>query len=638
MSRPLLISILLSLLALSLFAGDDFYPATPEELALKDVSWSPGAPAVLLDWTVRHDDIDSRAIEYVRIKVLTEEGKKFGDIRLLSIPQYQQVRGIKARTISPDGSLEEFRGKIYDKVIVRSGGFRAIEKTFTLPNVVPGTIIEYRYVVDWPNTQLRTNRWALQREIPIQRASFWIRPWDRGVASLCATKGLPASQSPIRVRDHFEFEIEKVAAFEAEAFSPPEDELKPRIEFFYTDGDVEKYWTEASRVLAKFVEEYIGNRSGIRKEAAAVTAGAATDEEKLRRIHDRVLRIRNLSYEPEKTEQEEKREKLRDNDNIEEVVRHGYGYSRQINRLFAGLARAAGFDAQMVLVSSRRSFLFTKQLPDVDQLTSEVVVISQGGKDRFFDPGTPYLPFGMLSWENTLAAGLRLKSKKEWEWITTPDQSPDSAQTTRTADLRFEEGTVRGTVTIAYRGHPAVALRIEAKDKDDSANRKSLEDSLKELLPPGSTVKLTKLENLAAMDEPLTATFDVDLPNLSTTAGSRAMLPLAVFESATRNPLAGDARKFPIYYFYQSDTRDSVSLTLPEGYAVESMPQTTQHDLGALDYRIEHARDGRKITLTRRMTVKAVAIGPEHFPVLKRFYGRRTTADHDAVVLRQEAP
>jgi hypothetical protein len=53
----------------------DFRPATPEELALKDVSYAPGAPAVILDWVEVDDDTESYASEYYRIKILTEEGR-----------------------------------------------------------------------------------------------------------------------------------------------------------------------------------------------------------------------------------------------------------------------------------------------------------------------------------------------------------------------------------------------------------------------------------------------------------------------------------------------------------------------------------------------------------------------------------
>ncbi|HEX2122690.1 MAG TPA: DUF3857 and transglutaminase domain-containing protein [Thermoanaerobaculia bacterium] len=620
-----------------LFAADEFRAATPEELAMKDASWSPGAAAVVLDWNVRHDDQDSRAIEYVRIKVLTEEGKKYGDIELFSIPQFHQVRGIKARTIAPNGAAAEFNGKIYDKIIVKRGGLRMMQKTFTLPNVVPGTIIEYRYVVEWPTSQLRTNRWALQREIPIQHASFWVRPWREGISSVCTTKGLPPDQAPRRVKDRFEFEIDKVVAFESEPYSPPEGELKPRLEFFYTQGNAEEYWSETARSASTWVDDYIGNRGGIRKAAAEITAGAATPEEKLRRLYARAQQIRNLSYEPDKTAQEEKREKLRDNDDIEDVLRNGYGYSRQINRLFAGLARAAGFDAQIVLVSSRREMHFSKQIPDLEQLSGDVVVVNVDGQERYFDPGTPYLPFGMLPWENTAVAGLRLRPKKTWEWVMTPDQPVTSAQTARTADLRLVDDVVKGTATITYRGQDALARRISAMNEDEAANRKSFEEAMKEMFPDGSTVKLTKIEHLTGAEEPLTATFEVELPNLGTLAGSRALVPISVFEATAKNPFAGAQRKYPIYFSYQREIEDKVTLHLPEGYAVESVPKPVKLDVGALAYTAQHANDGKAITLTRKMTVRTIAIESKHYEVLKKFYGARVTADHDAVVLKKAA-
>ena len=73
--RKVVFGLYVCLLSAALYAGNDFRTATADELAIKDASWSRGASAVLLDWDVRHDDQDPRAIEYVRFKVLTEEAK-----------------------------------------------------------------------------------------------------------------------------------------------------------------------------------------------------------------------------------------------------------------------------------------------------------------------------------------------------------------------------------------------------------------------------------------------------------------------------------------------------------------------------------------------------------------------------------
>ena len=624
------------------FAGPDpadFRAATPEELALKDVPYSPGAPAVVLDWFVRHDDIDSRSTEYVRIKVLTEEGKKHGDIELVSVPMFHQVRGIKARTIAPDGTITEFKGKIYDKTVVKKGGFKVLEKTFTLPNVVPGTIIEYRYIVEWPTSQLRTNRWPLQRDIPIERASFIIRPWTTDVSSVCITRGLPPDQKPKSVKDRYEFTIEKLPAFQSEPFSPPEVELKPRIEFFYTSGKVEEYWNETAKSYNDYIDRFIGNRGGIKKAAAEITTGATTNEEKLRRIYARVQQIRNLSYEPEKTEQEEKREKLRDSDNIEEVWKNGYGYSRELNRLFAGLARAAGFEAQIAMVSDRGEIHFSKNLPDADQFSGEVVIVNVDGKERHFDPGTPYLPFGLLSWENTLVPSMRLKGKRDFEWVLMPDQPASTAQIQRVADLSLQDGVVKGTVTVTYLGQEALSRRISAMNEDETANKKTAEDGLKDMLPEGSVVKLTKFENLTGAstlsDQPVIAKFDVELPNLGTFAGSRALIPVSVFEAASKNPFASEQRKFQLNFAYQREVEDRIRLQFPEGYSVESLPKPFQADLGALACTLNYTKDSTSVTLNRKMSVRVVAIAPEHYGTLRKFYGARTAADHDPVVLKK---
>lgn len=635
MVRRLLPLFLLVLCPLSLFAADDFRPATAEETAMTDVPWSPGASAVVLDWDVRHDDRDSRATEYVRIKILTDEGKKYGDIELVSIPGYHQVRDIRARTIAPDGAVSVFNGKIYDKVVVKTGGFRMLQKTFTLPNVKAGTILEYRFTVTWPASRLRTNRWPVQREIPIRQASFWIRPYP-GFHSVCTTKGLPAEVKPASVKDHFEMNVSKTAAFRSEPYTLPEEELKPRLEFFYTySGNTQSYWSDVAEYLSAAVEKFIGDRKGIKAAAAEITSGATTSEEKLQKIYARVQQIRNLSFERDKTEQEEKREKLRDNNHIEDVLERGYGNGSEINRLFAGLARAAGFDAKIVFTSSRDAILFSREIPDVEQLRGDIVSVVVDGKERYFDPATVHARFGILPWQQTAVPGLKILGRSKWEWVTTPELPYATAVTARTADLQIVDGVVKGTATVTYRGQDALIHRLESRNEDEAANRKRFEDEIKELFSEGSTVKLTNLMHVGGTDEPLVVSFDVELPNLGTIAGSRALIPMSAFAAASKNPFAAAERQFAIYFHYQHQIEDRVTLRLPEGYGVESLPKPVVIDVGALAFSTSHKRDAETITFERKMTVKTMAVPAASYQPLRKFYGQVVTADHDEVVLKK---
>lgn len=93
-------------LALPLFGRDEFHPATAAELALKDLSWAPGANAVLLEWNVRHDDEVSVGSEYYRIKILKPEGKEHGDdgtVRYASRTTFEDSTLHYRRELTTDG-------------------------------------------------------------------------------------------------------------------------------------------------------------------------------------------------------------------------------------------------------------------------------------------------------------------------------------------------------------------------------------------------------------------------------------------------------------------------------------------------------------------------------------------------------
>src|SRR5208283_6214039 len=91
---------------------------------------------------------------------------------------------------------------------------------------------------------------------------------------------------------------------------------------------------------------------------AQIVSPSDTQELKLRKIYNRVQQIRNTSYEPRKSEQEEKRDKEKPAENVEDVWKGGYGNRTQLNWLFLGLVRAAGFEAYGCWVSDRKDYFF----------------------------------------------------------------------------------------------------------------------------------------------------------------------------------------------------------------------------------------------------------------------------------------
>jgi len=634
-----LLCVVLTLWSFSAFAKEQiFHDATPAELAMKSVESAPGAQAVVLQWDHRQDDFANWESEYVRIKVFDREAAKYGDIELQYLPQYTWIKDLQARTIHADGTIVPFNGKSYDKLIVKASGVKVMARTFSLPDIQPGSILEYYYVRAWNPDRLASSRWVVQREIPIVKETLWLKPYTKVYSSFFTYQGLPAGKMPTKVGDHFELVLDNMPAYDDEPYSPPALNEKARVDFLYTLGDTdpEKYWKKTGDDFTEVVENFIGKPKGVQAETMKVIGDAATEEEKLKRIYARVQQIRNLSYEPEKTEKEANREKLRDNRNAEDVLSNGYGWRSEINRLFVAMARAAGLTANVVRAASRDELFFAREIPDNSQLDTELTVAMIDGKERFLDPATPFAPFGAMRWEVTATAGMKLV-KKASAFVDIPHLVPAQALLTRTADLQIDGDVVKGTVKITYNGERALVRRLAGRNDDEAKNKKTMEDDAKSWLPEGSTVKLKSYGPLKGSDEPLVAELDVEMPNLGSFAGSRVLLPLSIFSESAKNPFSVEKRKHNMYYEYERQTNDEVVLHIPEGYSIEAVPQGLSNNLSALVFKTTWSRDAQSVTFKRTLTVNTLAIGIENYPQVRSFYTRVATADQDNVILKKTA-
>ena len=123
-------------------------PLNPAELALKDNPSSPGSAAMILYRDVHTDDVARQESEYCRIKILTEEGKKYADVEIPWFPK-TDITDIRARTVSPNGTTVEFNGEVFEKTVVKAKKFKVQVKAFTLPGVQTGSVIEYSYTIRW---------------------------------------------------------------------------------------------------------------------------------------------------------------------------------------------------------------------------------------------------------------------------------------------------------------------------------------------------------------------------------------------------------------------------------------------------------------------------------------------------------
>ena len=642
-----LVRILLSLFFLAFLIvpahaqKEDWLPITQKDLDIKQVPGNPGADAIQLYFADYINDQEHNEFFYQRIKILNEKGNRHADVEIVVPPGFS-LAGLKARTIHPDGKIIDFTGKPFQKVLVKGRGLKVLARTFTMPDVTVGSIIEYKYRLDIDGI-ITDNSWTVQHELYTVKESFSMVPYSGEIEGFAVGyrvsviySHMPDNLKPQQKASKFELEVENMPAFEVEGYMPPEEDFKPQVRFFYVErnvSDADKFWQEASKSWHSDAEHFIGNYKEVGQAAAQAIGGETDPEQKLRKLYARAQQIRNLSYERERTENELKKENLKSNQNVNDVLTRGKGYSNQITLLFVALARAAGFDTSVVRTSDRKIKFFDKGLLSKRQLDIEVAVVNQGGKEIYLDPGTRFCPYGYLHWTRTSAAGLKL-DKKGGTFITVPGATYDKAMTRRIADMVLDsEGTLKGTLTVKFEGGEALEHRLDGLDSDEAGRKKSLEDEVETWLPSGAIAKLSKTDGWDAIDGPLTVTFEVEVPSYASAAGKRLLLPPYLFQSKQMDAFKHSDRKFPVYFPYAFGELDRVNITIPAGFTLESVPQKQEAHLDYAAYQNLVQFDGVKVVTQRILQMNGIFIDLKKYPEVKDFFGKVQAGDEEQAVL-----
>ena len=627
-------------------AAIGFQPVSPDELKMTNEPQASGAPAIVLFRQVDRDDNGRTSHEdnYRRIKILKEEGRKYADVEIPFFKNEGNVVNIRARSIRPDGSIANFDGQVFDKSIAKRKGFKYLAKTFTLPDVQVGGIIEYSYTIDLSEQVIYDSHWILSDELFTKRAKFSLKPYHgtyqnfglRWNWNYLPPKTDPPKQGPDGI---IRMEAENISAFQSEDFMPPENEIKARVNFIYSvdsfEPDVDKFWKKAGKRWNDHLENFVNKRKAMEQAAAQIVAPGDSQEVKLQKIYARVQQMRNLSYEVRKTEQEEKRDQEKALENVEEVWKRGYGSGGDLTWLYLGLVRAAGFEAYGVWVSDRRNFFFDPQIMDSNKLDANVVLVKLEGKDVYFDPGAQFTPFGLLPWGETGVAGRQL-DKNGGSWIQTSMPESAASRIGRKANLKLnvDTGGLEGKLTVTYTGLEASRRRVDQRNQDDTERKTLLEDEVREWVPAAIDIDLTNKPEWKSSSVPLVAEFELKVPGWASSAGRRALLPVGIFGAAEKHLFDHAERIHPIYFEFQNQKVDDVTIELPPGWKVSTLPKGHDQSGHVVAYTLKVENDKDKLHLSRTLTMDVLLMETKYYAALRAFFQGVRTGDEEQIVLQ----
>lgn len=619
-------------------------PITPAEMEQKTSVVEPDADAEAIFWDVRLDDKKSNKLSYrhyVRVKIFTERGReRFSKIDI-PFMKGKKVEDVAARVIKPDGSIVDLKQTdIFEREVAKAGKLRVQAKSFAVPGIEPGVIVEYQYSEVLKNDGAGGERLVFQRDIPMQKVTYSVRPYGKSVLKF-NSYNMPDTKF-VEGRDGFQSAtLTNVPAYKEEPYMPPDDEVRKWVYLQYQGLGTLFQWGMVSWRWMPLISGLRKPKKEVQAKVTEVTAGALQEEEKVRRIFDFVQKsIKNVALDPNITE--EQIEKL-DIDGPDDVLKRGMGTSFHKDLLFAAMTRAAGFEVAVLLAGDRNDNFFN---PDKYPFPSFVemsgIAVKLNGEWKYFDPCSPAMPFASLPWQREgVRAMLVTESSFIWQTIkvTEPLKSPARR------DGKFvlnADGSLEGEINLQYEGHQAISRRQEQM-RDSQAKREELiRDEIKNRI---STAEVSNISivNFDDSSKPLTYIMKVRVPNYAQKAGKRLIFQPSFFEFGTPPAFSSATRVNSVYFRFPWSEKDTVAIKLPEGYlpdgidAPESISDTSKITQNKIALRVDPATNTLNLTRDFYFGANGNIIFPvSSYPALKRLFDSFSKSDTHAVTIKQQ--
>jgi hypothetical protein len=568
---PLFCSLFLFFRAAS---AQEWKPVPPQELASKAPTVEADADAEALFWEVRVDDSNATDLvmkHHVRVKIFTERGReKYSKIDIPFI-KGMKIKDIMARVIKPDGAVVELnKNDIFEREIVKADKIKVKAKSFAVPGIEPGVIVEYRYQEVQRHSSASNMRLVFQHDIPIRNITYYFKP-------AANTKILSFNMGEnVFVKDKNGFHratMENVPSIKSEPQMPPEDEVRSWLVLYYWDDlkdNSSDVWSKIGGAIARIwqIKDTLKPGKDLKTAAQEITSGAATPDEQLAKIFEFTRkRVKNITYDAQMTD--DQKEAIKPSKSASDTYKKLQGTDEDINELFASLATALGFETRLAFSGDRSEKFFDPRQAHVSLVHFSSVAVKVNGRWKFFDPGDPFVPYGMLAWNEEDTSALLL-GYKDYTTTETPLSETDKSLAKRTGKFRLlEDGTLEGTIRAEYTGHLAYIHRSENYKKSAGEREEILKAEVKKQM---STAEISdiSIENFADTDKPLVHQYKIRVPNYAQKTGKRMFFQPGVFKYGMNPVFTTATRKYDIFFHYPWSEQDSIEIAYPKTFEMDN--------------------------------------------------------------------
>ena len=193
-------------------------------------------------------------------------------------------------------------------------------------------------------------------------------------------------------------------------------------------------------------------------------------------------------------------------------------------------------------------------------------------------------------------------------------------------------GAATGKIRIQSTNHLAYAFR----DEHIATNRDTYLETLEN---KNNSIEVDDYvrDNELDLTKPIVETYSFkDTKDIEVINDKIYFSPL-LFLASEENPFKQETREYPIDFGYPVENKYNISITVPDGYTVESLPKplniATGDNIGAFKYII--ANEGNGIQVSIITNINAPIVTADYYDVLKDFFKQMLEKENEKIVLKK---
>lgn len=669
-------------------APKEGWPAIPPaEVQATQCETEPDAAAEVMEWTIYWDsEKEGRYDEYIRIKIYDPSRVESLTREEAPVAEKPFVSTLTARHTLPDGTsrvIEDRECQV--RTARKTSADETKQKFLAVGGVVAGSIVEFRKTRDrgqlssvsmsYGGTGSFADATVLQiSDAPVRRfeARWLIPPPERRDSRLFVVNApgatvqngkkelrvLATNLPSLRREPHTGPRTDYAATLVWSSVATVIRNFAPYAKASSETRDVahtrvtknNQGWAPYATFVALMDEQQGQPTPGLRKFAAELGAGAASELEKARRIHGHVQKLYQAYRSQTRTlKRFSDLGKLTSLDLLLDAEKSAGLISVPTDYFWLAVAlyRAAGFDATVAMLPNRELARFQRDQVATVFLPNWCVVVKIGDATHFSYPlqypalftapgfySRSYLQFGHVPWSASGQLAL-LAIADEEKFIPVTPTPPEQSKTTTIGVFQLDDaGNLRGQARRQITGQSAAQLRSEFSEEPEQKQKEAVLAVLRRHAE-GAEIELTKLTGFDDSEKPIEAEFKLSWPGFAVSTSDRLILRPSVFWREVPAKFTADNRRAPIHFPFPYEQTDNIGIQVPSGFVPESLPAVGGQPGKSLSHTVRFGFDERRRLLTlRRDFLSAILDVPANaYPQLKEWFSVMAAVDQQEVVL-----